>query len=101
MKEAVLHLQEMLSKPLVDLELVDPYYYHLDTFALPFRRASTPGRNQSTVFYTGRIDKIYGHFLKRYSTTSDQDNKVLACNMVVNGKNIVVGEGSPIHSERI
>jgi N-dimethylarginine dimethylaminohydrolase len=90
MKEAVPYLQEMLSKPLVDLELVDPYYYHLDTCFAPLDEHTVVINPRS--FTQEGLDKIYGHF-ETVLTTSDQDNKVLACNMVVNGKNIVVGEG--------
>lgn len=90
MKEAVPYLKDILHEEVIDLELVDPYYYHLDTCFAPL--------NENTVVinpnsFTPRgIEKIRNHFTN-VILTSEQDNKVLACNMVVSGKNIVVCEG--------
>ncbi len=90
MKEVVPYLKDMLNGELIDLELVDPYYYHLDTCFAPLNEKTVVINPKS--FTDKGIEKINNYF-SNVILTSEQDNKVLACNMVVNGKNIVVGEG--------
>ncbi len=90
MKEVVPYLKEMLNGTLIDLELVDPYYYHLDTCFAPLDDKTVVINPNS--FTDKGIEKINNYF-SNVILTSAQDNKVLACNMVVNKKNIVVGEG--------
>ncbi len=90
MKEAVPHLQEILKGELIDLELVNPYYYHLDTCFAPLNEKTVViNPNSFTDKGMEKINKYFSNII----LTSEQDNKVLACNMVVNGKNIVVGQG--------
>ncbi len=90
MKEVVPYLKEMLEGEVIDLELVDPYYYHLDTCFAPLNEDTVVINPKS--FTPVGIEKIHKHFTN-VILTSEQDNKVLACNMVVSGKNVVVGEG--------
>jgi N-dimethylarginine dimethylaminohydrolase len=90
MKEVVPHLKDMLDGEVVDLELVDPYYYHLDTCFAPLNENTVVINPKS--FTEKGIAKINKHFTN-VILTSEADNKVLACNMVVSGKNIVVCEG--------
>ncbi|HSZ24801.1 MAG TPA: arginine deiminase-related protein [Cytophagaceae bacterium] len=90
MKEVVPHLKDILNGEVIDLELVDPYYYHLDTCFAPLNEKTVVINPNS--FTKRGIEKIHNHFTN-VILTSEQDNKVLACNMVVCGKNIIVGEG--------
>ncbi len=90
MKEVVPYLKDILDKEVIDLELVDPYYYHLDTCFAPLNEKTVVINPKS--FTEKGLEKINKHFTN-VILTSEQDNKVLACNMVVSGKNIVVCEG--------
>lgn len=90
MKEAIPYFKDILDGELIDLELVDPYYYHLDTCFAPLNE-STAVINPNSFTKKG-LETLY----KKFNTiieTSAEDNKVLACNMVINKKNVVVGEG--------
>ncbi len=89
-REAKPYLESALDADLIDFELVDPYYYHLDTCFAPLTselvvmnpRSFTPhGKKQIHELFTDVIE------------TSEEDNHYLACNLVHVGEDIVVGKG--------
>jgi len=90
MKEALPYFKDILNGEVIDLELIDPYYYHLDTCFAPLNEQTAVINPKS--FTPLGLEKIHKHF-KHIIETSEIDNQVLACNMVINGKNVVVGEG--------
>lgn len=89
-KAAKQHLEKLMNAELIDFELVDPYYYHLDTCFTPL----SPERviiNPRSFKPEGK-EKIRSLF-KDVIETSEEDNNYLACNMVHIGTHIVVGKG--------
>lgn len=87
---AKIYLQNLLDCPLYDFELVDPYYYHLDTCFAPLTEKIVIINPRS--FTKKGIESIYMLF-DDVIETSTEDNKVLACNLVHIGNTIVVGKG--------
>lgn len=84
------YFQKLLDKPIIDLELNNPYFFHLDnSFAM---------LDDETVVYNPQaftkeaIEKIKKHF-KTVIEVSPEDNQLLACNMVVLSPNIVINKG--------
>jgi N-dimethylarginine dimethylaminohydrolase len=84
------YLEEFLGKPVVDFQLINPYYYHLDTCFAPLAD-DTVMINQRSFMPEGlaKIREIFPNVIE----TSEQDNTVIGCNLVTVGKNIVVGKG--------
>jgi N-dimethylarginine dimethylaminohydrolase len=93
------YLEETFKKEFIDLELIDPYYYHLDTCFAPLNDdVVVINRKSFTPEALGKIEKSFNKIID----TNDQDNKVLACNLVVAGNVVVLGKGiSPELSENI
>lgn len=84
------HLEKILEKSIIDLELINPYYYHLDTCFAPIN-TDTVIINPSS-FSKESLRKVYDHF-EDVIVTNNKDNQLLACNLVVVGKNIIIGKG--------
>lgn len=84
------YIEDIIGKELTPLELIDPYFYHLDTCFGPI--------NDDTVVINGKafsedsLTKIYDKF-KNVILTNEKDNSTLACNLVVIEKNVIVGKG--------
>src|SRR6516165_2241631 len=80
----VLHLQ------VLPLELVNPYFYHLDTCFCPL----APGE---AIYYPGAFDaygrKVIEAHIPRLLRASEADANRFGCNAVVVGKTVIVNAG--------
>ena len=90
-KKAKEYLEKYLQSPIIDFELVDPYYYHLDTCFAPLTQNIVVINPRS--FTDDGKKKIYTLF-SDVIETNEQDNDFLACNLVHVGKDIIVGKGT-------
>jgi N-dimethylarginine dimethylaminohydrolase len=90
MPEAKHYLQEVLNKPIIDLELVDPYYYHLDTCFSPLSDTSVIINPSS--FTEQGLSVIHNNFSDVIEPTIE-DHAILACNLVKIDNNIIVAKG--------
>ncbi len=84
------YLEDFLKGEVIEFELSDPYFYHLDMSFAPLDNKTVVINKNS--FDQDGIDKIYKNF-KNVIVAGDTDNKIFACNLVVVDKNIVVGQG--------
>lgn len=92
--DAIGHQQigERLGCRVIPLELVDPYYYHLDTCFCPL----APGR---AIYYPPAFDD-YGlralrEFVAELIPVDDDEARRFACNAVVVGRTVVTNAGCP------
>lgn len=85
--EAKEYLEKIVQKEIIDIELKDPYFYHLDTCLGPLS-ADTAIICESA-FTPENLEKIKKQF-KTLIPTSKEDNDVLACNLIVVDKNVIV-----------
>ncbi len=90
-REAKKYLQKILTKPIFDFEMIDPYYYHLDTCFSPLSNDVVVINPSS--FRPEARQIIRTHFRKVIETTESADHKLLACNLVTINKQVVVGKG--------
>ena len=89
-KEAKPYLEKYFGREIIDFNLVNPYFYHLDTAFSPITSEIAVYNPES--FTDEGIQTIKRHF-STVIETNEEDNKVIACNMVIVGKNIVHGTG--------
>jgi N-dimethylarginine dimethylaminohydrolase len=89
-REAKDILSKMLKINLIDFELIDPYFYHLDMSLGPLNKETVLMKPES--FTKEGIAKIKREF-KNVIEVSKEDNKFMACNLVVVNKNVVIGQG--------
>lgn len=87
------YLEQFLGKTVVDFELINPYYYHLDTCFAPLTDDLVIINQRS--FKPEGLEKVHQYF-STVIETSEQDNNVLCCNLVVFGKDIILGKGITI-----
>lgn len=90
MREAIPYLNEYIKKEIVPIELVDPYYYHLDTcFAVlsPDVAVINP-----TSFTPTGLKEIRSRF-KQVIAASPADHQVLGCNLVTVDKHLITALG--------
>jgi N-dimethylarginine dimethylaminohydrolase len=88
---------EMLGCRVIPLELVDPYYYHLDTCFCPL----APGE---AIYYPEAFDeygaKVLEHEVPQLIEVPPEEARRFACNAVVVGRNVVTNAGCPkLHEE--
>ena len=89
-KSAINHLARILDAPVIPLQTINPYYYHLDTCFAPL------GEGRVVVNPSSFTDDDLCIINKHFDTVieaSTQDNEILCCNLVVVGNTIVVGKG--------
>jgi N-dimethylarginine dimethylaminohydrolase len=99
MIEAKPYLEDFLNGSVIDFELVDPYYYHLDTCFAPLSPSLVVINPRS--FKDDGLKKIRSCF-ENVVEASEDDNKVIACNLVHIGKEIVIGKGiTPKFKEKL
>lgn len=83
---------EVLGLRVLPLELVDPYYYHIDTCFCPL----APGE---AIYFPGAFDDYGRKVLEEHVPTlievAEQEAKSFACNAVVVGKTVVTNAGCP------
>lgn len=88
---------ELLGCRVIPLELVDPYYYHLDTCFCPL----APG---VAIYYPAAFDeygaKVFEHEVSDLIAVPEDEARRFACNAVVVGRHVVTNTGSPtLHAE--
>jgi N-dimethylarginine dimethylaminohydrolase len=88
---------ELLECHVIPLELVDPYYYHLDTCFCPL----APGQ---AIYYPAAFDdygmKVFENEVPDLIAVPEEEARRFACNAVVVGRNVVTNTGSPrLHAE--
>jgi N-dimethylarginine dimethylaminohydrolase len=85
-------LGEVLHCQVIPLELVDEYYYHLDTCFCPL----APGE---AIWYPGAFDDYGRRALAEHVPTlipvAEEEARSFACNAVVVGKHVITNTGCP------
>ncbi len=89
-KEAAPILEDILNKKIVTVELPDEYYYHLDTCMAPISHETA--LINTSALHEQDIHKIRSEFRTIIATT-EEDNKRLACNLVVFEKDLIMTQG--------
>lgn len=90
MIEAVPYLQKYIEQEIVPIELIDPYYYHLDTcFSIlqPGVALINP-----TSFTAKGLNEIRSRF-ERVIEASPEDHHVLGCNLVTKNNHLITAKG--------
>jgi len=84
------YLGEVLQTQVLALELVNPYYYHLDTCFCPL----TPGE---AIYFPPAFDtygeKVLRAHVPRLLAVYEEEAKRFGCNAVVVGKTVVINTG--------
>ncbi len=84
------HLGQVLRRQVLPLELVNPYFYHLDTCFCPL----APGE---ALYYPGAFDrygqKVIETHIPRLIAATETEAKRFGCNAVVVGKTVVLNTG--------
>lgn len=89
---AMQQIAAILNCRVIPMELIDGYYYHLDTCFCPL----APGE---AIYFPGAFDD-YGHralaeCIPKLHAVEDQEARRFACNAVVVGKHVVTNTGCP------
>ena len=83
---------DLIGKRVIPLELVDPYYYHLDTCFCPINATTA-------AYYPGAFDdygrKALAEHVSELIVVDEQEARSFACNAVVVGENVVTNVGCP------
>lgn len=88
--EAKHYLEKFLDAKIVDFQLVNNFYYHLDTCFAPLTKDTVAINPES---YTPEgLEKIYENFENIIAVGLD-DNSLIACNLVVVGETIIISKG--------
>lgn len=83
-------ISKKIGEKVIPLELINPYFYHLDTCFGPINDELVIINENA--FSEISLNKIYDNF-NNVITTNSNDNSVLGCNIIVIGKNVFIGEG--------
>ncbi|MBX7168708.1 MAG: amidinotransferase [Pirellulales bacterium] len=88
---------QMLGVRVIPLELVDPYYYHLDTCFCPL----APG---AALWYPAAFDeygrRVIGELVPDLISVAEEEARSFACNAVVIGRTVITNTGCPkMHAE--
>jgi N-dimethylarginine dimethylaminohydrolase len=83
---------KLIGCGILPLELVDPYYYHLDTCFCPIAAGKA-------IYYPGAFDE-YGHrvlrdVVRELISVEAEEARSFACNAVVVGQTVVTNTGCP------
>lgn len=98
--QAVSHqlVAERIGRRVIPLELVDPYYYHLDTCFCPLAK-------DVAAYYPGAFDDYGKQALREHIPTLievDKDEaRSFACNAVVVGSTVTTNTGCPFFHEQL
>lgn len=86
------HIGMMLGKRVIPMELVDPYYYHLDTCFCPI----APGE---AIYFPPAFDdygrRALAELVPSLIPVAEDEARSFACNAVVVGRTVVTNVGSP------
>jgi len=89
---------ELLGVRVLPLELVDPYYYHIDTCFCPL----APG---VAIYFPGAFDdygrKVLKEHVAKLISVEESEAQSFACNAVVIGKTVVTNTGCPELHEQL
>lgn len=88
-------LQTLSGMPVLQLELVDAYWYHLDTCFLPLRAQNG---KWLVAFYPEAFSTVSVQTIRNNFETIEvleQEAKKFACNSIVNGNNVIIPTGCP------
>jgi N-dimethylarginine dimethylaminohydrolase len=83
-------LNDKVGIKCIDLELQDPYFYHLDMSLGPLDSKTALVRPGS--FIKEGLSKLRKEFPNIIETT-EKDDKFMACNLVVVGKTVIIAKG--------
>jgi N-dimethylarginine dimethylaminohydrolase len=92
-REAVFHVSQLLEKELLALELVDPWFYHLDTCFAPL--------GPDTVLYypPAFSEESRRRIVERFSRAIpvvDEEARRLVCNLVAADRQVVISANCPV-----
>jgi N-dimethylarginine dimethylaminohydrolase len=83
---------QMVGHRVIPLELVDPYYYHLDTCFCPLATGVA-------AYFPGAFDnygrQVLDQLVSDLIEVDEQEARRFACNAVVVGKTVVTNDGCP------
>ncbi|MEO8496713.1 MAG: arginine deiminase-related protein [Planctomycetota bacterium] len=89
---------ERIGRRVIPLELVDPYYYHLDTCFCPLTA-------NAAAYYPGAFDEYGQQALREYIPTlievDKNEARSFACNAVVIGSTVATNDGCPFFHEQL
>jgi N-dimethylarginine dimethylaminohydrolase len=88
--EAKSALEAILGKSIMAVELINPYYYHFDTCFAPL---SADVALINPVAYSPDDYKKLCSLFSTVIETTNEDNKVMGCNLVVIDKRVVMAKG--------
>jgi len=84
------YLARVLQRQVLPLELIDPYFYHLDTCFCPV----APGE---AIYYPAAFDsygrRVLETHIPKLLAATDEEAKRFGCNAVVVGKTVVLNAG--------
>ena len=89
---------EQLGVRILPLELVDPYYYHIDTCFCPLT-------TDEAIYFPGAFDdygrKVLEEHIPKLLPIAEVEARSFACNAVVVGKTVVTNTGCPQLHEQL
>lgn len=89
---------EHLGVRVLPLELVDPYYYHLDTCFCPL----APGK---AIYFPGAFDdygqRVLAENVTKLIPVEENEARSFACNAVVVGQTVITNTGCPLLHEQL
>jgi N-dimethylarginine dimethylaminohydrolase len=84
---------QMIGKRVIPLELVDPYYYHIDTCFCPL----APGE---AIYFPPAFDdygrRVLAELIPNLIEVAEAEARSFACNAVVVGRTVVTNTGCPL-----
>lgn len=89
-REAADFISQMLGIKFATFELNDPYYYHLDMSLGPLDSNTALVNTRS--FSKEGLFRLRGEF-SNIIEVGDEDNKKMACNLIVVDNNVILAEG--------
>ena len=83
---------ELVRRRVIPLELVDPYYYHLDTCFCPLSQ-------DEAIYFPAAFDdygrRVLAEYVPKLIPVIEEEARSFACNAVVVGQRVVTNEGCP------
>ncbi len=89
---------ELLGIRVLPLELVDPYYYHLDTCFCPLVE-------DEAIYFPGAFDdygrRVLAEHVSHLIPVDESEARSFACNAVVVGRTVITNSGCPLLHEQL
>lgn len=89
-QKAAEFIGNIIEKEIIPLELVNPYFYHLDTCFGPVNDDLVIINEEA---FSEKSLRIIRASFKHVIAANKQDNSVLGCNLIVVGTNVFLGKG--------